>query len=1185
MRTRIAILMAVIATFGAVVAYRAVIAEEETSSGERRLEQGQILELNRRADLLDTYRESAVFEDSENLARERGFYLQEQARKARQTFPTNFTTANQLDLQAEEQFAIARMYRRTEDFNYVSGMSASATIESGIEKNVATELSEAGYGAVWKEPVGDKAPDIWSDLKEDIARSRLKTVCLSGLVAIFVLALAFLTFTQLPRDGSPVQRWLERLAIFIAVGASIACFVIDGHSWLPFLLAGLGIGVVALLGHLLYERPAVQQWLNGPKEVVIPEKERKAVAKAITEAAKGDVTIPVAIAVPDTVAKPAVVAATTDALAQAPLPIPELTQKEAAEPVETVQSGAATPIEAAKPGEVEKIREAIIRDRSAVESFVAANSVPGPANPTVAAGENHSGGEAGHEEKEEEPSHPHEVGPRVAFIGAHLLAWDCTSTMNRFALSLIAVTALLAAVCGWRYDCATAFANGCAARAMEQQVAAFKNFERSQTAIHYIWGIDARMHEARMRYKAAEQRAELGRDKAMGVTADREPAQMEWQKALLTQNKRAVEELDGDSGPEADPYYPQKQAELGGRRVSETAFAKWDAENELRQSWHLKAAQYLLTLTMFAIALYLLGQSMGMGLGRGAFILVLGGSLIAGVGAFSAVKTAVHYLPRDASKLDAAAEAYGEGREMYVVAHDSDDYAQAAEKFDAALKIRPTFALAHYYRGESLFNSARVHPDEQDSLPSRKSGVLAQTVREMAISLDDFNREGVSPPEELVGRYGFFTLLQSLSPPDPALLKKGTATLREGIKAYRGDAWLQANLAVALLISGQIDDARKAYDSVFADDVSPELAIAAMGDLEIARRYCNSFPHADCATITAEINKLKPRFAAAAGPQPKDAHWEDRHPSLSAPQISISPAVVKWSAVVDAAEDKDVLLVIWYWKDPDWGAWRVISSVSRKVRLERLVDEGGNRKSLTLSYLDDTWDHRCLPGGDFRAEFYLNGKMVAEESKSLALDHEFKAVGLHDLNFEACYPSTWSDWTYRPTDITGPELVRGSTSPDRKRGVYLFTFFYPRIPYQDSTILEHAVGRAAKIMQEHGLPRDLSFARVAEPCGEYPLDNLSTNARWYQDSSRVSTARAWIADDGIAYVAMSANAARNGVDNEDCLLLTSLSNIYPPAIAPEPAADSSADNPTSGAASTAGAADSTPSTPVDKPSN
>jgi len=1179
MRTRIAILMAVIATFGAVVAYRAVTAEEDTSSGERRLEQGQILELNRRADLLNTYRESAQFEDSENLARARGFYLQEQARMARKTNPSS---ANALDLQAEEQFAIGRMYRQTRDFNYVGGMSSTDNIENGIEKNVARELSEAGYGAMWVAPAKGELPDIWGDLKADIAKNRKKTVWLSGLVAIFVLALAFLTFTQLPRDGSPLQRWLERIACVIAVGASIACFAIDGHSWLLFLLAGIGIGIVAFLGHVLYNRPGVKQWLTGPKAVAIPEKERAAVAKAKSEEA-----IARAAAQAETTAK-------KDEAIQKAAPAQGETevQNDLAIPSEAVASrDAAIKSDAVIPS------EAIVSDKPPVEAQATLKSTPEApfsiaipgGNPSTTANADVKESEPECEE-EQEASHPHEVGPRIAFIGAHLLAWDCTSTMNRFALSLIAVTALLAAICGWRYDCATAFANGCAARAMDQQVAAFKNFERSQTTIHYIWGIDARMHESRMRYKAAEQRAELAREKVMGLTGEREQSQMEWQRRLLSENKIAVDELDGEWGPEMDPYYPQKEAELSGRQASETAFAKWDAENELRQSWHLKAAEYLLTLTMFAIALYLLGQSMGMGLGRGAFILVLGGALIAGVGAFSALKTAVRYLPRDASKLDAAADSYGEGRQLYLVAHESQDYAAAAEKFEAALKIRPTFALAHYYRGEALYNSARLHPDEQDSLPSTKSGALAQTVQEMGLSLDDFNKEGVTPPQELVGRYGFFTLLQSLAPPDLALLKKGTAALQDGINSYPRDPWLEVNLAVALLISGQTDEARKAYDKVFDFGISSGLAIAALGDLEIARRYCNSFPQADCATITSEINKLKPRFAAVAGPEPKDAHWESRHPSLSRPEISVSPAIVNWKASVDATDGKDVLLVVWYWKDPDWGTWRVISSVSDTVETASLDKDGADRKSLSLSYLDTTGEHRCLSGGDYRAEFYLNGKMVAEQSKSLPLDHEFKGVGLHDINFEACYPATWSDWAYTPTDVTGPELVRRSTSPDRQRGMYLFTYFYPNVAEQDATILQQAVARSGKILEGHGLaddlsfmPHDLTFARIAEPCGAYPVDVLTKNAAWYQDSTRVSTARAWIADDGIVYVAMSVNGAKNGVDTDDCLLLTSLSNIYGPAVAPAPApaAEKGASN---SAVSSDGAASAASVSP-DQPNN
>jgi len=130
---------------------------EDTSNAERRLEQGQILELNRRADLLNTYRESAAFEDSENLARSRGFYLQRQRRtpqnqrrcgQCHRTSQDQCRAANAIDLQSEEQFAIARMYRRIRDYNYV-GIDANDTIEVGIEKNVARELSEAGYGAAW----------------------------------------------------------------------------------------------------------------------------------------------------------------------------------------------------------------------------------------------------------------------------------------------------------------------------------------------------------------------------------------------------------------------------------------------------------------------------------------------------------------------------------------------------------------------------------------------------------------------------------------------------------------------------------------------------------------------------------------------------------------------------------------------------------------------------------------------------------------------------------------------------------------------------------------------------------------------------------------------------------------------------------------------------------------------------
>ncbi len=137
--------------------------------------------------------------------------LQDQARIARKTNPS---TANQLDLQAEEQFSIARMYRRTRDFNYVGGMSSSDSIENGIEKNVARELSEAGYGAVWAAPAKGELPDIWGDLKVDITKNRKKTVWLSGLVAVFVSGAGFPRLLPSFRAMDPrcISGWNELLA-------------------------------------------------------------------------------------------------------------------------------------------------------------------------------------------------------------------------------------------------------------------------------------------------------------------------------------------------------------------------------------------------------------------------------------------------------------------------------------------------------------------------------------------------------------------------------------------------------------------------------------------------------------------------------------------------------------------------------------------------------------------------------------------------------------------------------------------------------------------------------------------------------------------------------------------------------------------------------------------------------------
>jgi hypothetical protein len=151
--------------------------------------------------------------------------------------------------------------------------------------------------------------------------------------------------------------------------------------------------------------------------------------------------------------------------------------------------------------------------------------------------------------------------------------------------------------------------------------------------------------------------------------------------------------------------------------------------------------------------------------------------------------------------------------------------------------------LAHYYFAESLYNAGRIHPDEPDTLPSRKSGTpLPKTVDEMKTSLDEFSKQGITPPEELVGRYGFYTFLQGLSSRNRKVLNQGITVLKRGLISYPKDTWLELNLAVSLLVAGKIDEAHRYYDESFKQGVGARMAIRAIGDLEIARQYCGVFP-------------------------------------------------------------------------------------------------------------------------------------------------------------------------------------------------------------------------------------------------------------------------------------------------------------------------------------------------------
>jgi hypothetical protein len=150
--TFIAMVMAAVAVLGAVAAYRTEVAGEETERLERKLDQGQMLELKTRQELLDKAALRVHFEERSRLAFTKAEFLQRKADKLRLR-PQDSATANLLDLQTEEEFAVARSINPFLYFAWVD-LDKDLGLENSLEKGVAAELAKIGFETVWPEKGG-----------------------------------------------------------------------------------------------------------------------------------------------------------------------------------------------------------------------------------------------------------------------------------------------------------------------------------------------------------------------------------------------------------------------------------------------------------------------------------------------------------------------------------------------------------------------------------------------------------------------------------------------------------------------------------------------------------------------------------------------------------------------------------------------------------------------------------------------------------------------------------------------------------------------------------------------------------------------------------------------------------------------------------------------------------------------
>ena len=149
---------------------------------------------------------------------------------------------------------------------------------------------------------------------------------------------------------------------------------------------------------------------------------------------------------------------------------------------------------------------------------------------------------------------------------------------------------------------------------------------RQVTVWNDMVGRVATAEDYHLRYEAARQRLQLATEEPDLLSQKDAVEQVRRQKVLEKFEKKepqAHQLMTGELGPEQDVHFP------GGwwsqtRHDPEKELARWSANNEMSLGYQREQTTFLALLTLFAIALYLLGQALGMGrTNTASFILVL----------------------------------------------------------------------------------------------------------------------------------------------------------------------------------------------------------------------------------------------------------------------------------------------------------------------------------------------------------------------------------------------------------------------------------------------------------------------------------------------------------------------------------------------------------------------------------
>ena len=619
---------------------------------------------------------------------------------------------------------------------------------------------------------------------------------------------------------------------------------------------------------------------------------------------------------------------------------------------------------------------------------------------------------------------------------------------SRFTIFAIAFTVFLSAVSGYCYSVAETASGRATTRALRQEADMSARSSRLGAALVSETSQYATYIEAQMRRASIKQQLD-----APGVTPllDVETARADDLTQYLINKKQWGDWInDQEFGIEHDPNFPRRLVReepylaLDQNGVLKNnawePFAMWDAESSESLSWHNKAAVFLAALTLFAIALYLLGQGYSMGRGGAASVLIVFGVLFALVGLGRGLYAQYGYEESEKSPLDSisvsdechldakdvkrfgpepkrvqelAARHFAIGK-VLLDSEDTTSYKEVRNHLRCVVRLRPDFTAAYVAlaNAENLLDSVEVG-SRYVSLPKRES--VAAIVEAKRAALEQFHQKDLERPPHLLMGFAFDNLLGALPWRDRNDLAKSVDAATQAVRssAAAGDTyrfelpWLQSNRGLILLANGDIDGARQAYAAAFQDpQPEPALIASAITDLETLVRSCKyDLSPAQCARpFSAQIDQLAESLVliGTVGKPPKP----DKAIVLNGLDISATPA--NFHARLELRDfdlSQDQLAILWYAWEPAWNSWRVLQGNSGPIPAEELHAESDGWLSVRRSHLLKTKE--CLDSGRYRADIYVNGKRVGTNDEIVQPIPAFEASKFLKLNLILCRPRGW----------------------------------------------------------------------------------------------------------------------------------------------------------------------------------